>query len=78
MIHVNFPLKISNGIFVCSEIIKIHTIHECNYTVIKLSRNGNSTAKKINKKQFSSWKLSNTSHGMEALDDLHADHPFLD
>jgi len=28
----------------------MHTIHENNYTVIKLPRNGNSKAKKINKK----------------------------
>ena len=48
MIHANFLLKISKGIFVYSE-IKIHTIHEGNYTVIKLPRNGNSKAKKINK-----------------------------
>jgi len=32
-------------------------IHEGNYTVLKLPRNGNCKTKKINKKQFSFWKL---------------------
>jgi len=31
----------------------MHTIHESNYTIIKLPRNGNSKAKMISKKQFS-------------------------
>jgi len=32
-------------IFVNGEILQMHTIHESNYTVIKLPRNGNSKAK---------------------------------
>jgi len=46
MIHVNVQLQTSRSIFVYSEIIQIHTIHESNYTVIKLPCNGNSKAKK--------------------------------
>jgi len=49
MIHVNVPLQISRGIFVCGEIIKMHTIHRSNYIVMKLPRNGKSKLKKINK-----------------------------
>ena len=51
MIHVNVPLQTSRGIFVCGEIIKMHTIHENNYTVMKLPHNGNSKTKKANKKK---------------------------
>jgi len=50
MIRVNIPLQISRVIFVYGEIMQIHTIHECNYTVMKLPRNGNSKAKNINRK----------------------------
>jgi len=46
MIHVNIPLQISRGIFVCGDIMQMHTIHESNYAVIKLSRNENSQVKK--------------------------------
>jgi len=51
-------------------IIKLHTIHECNYTVIKLPCNGNSRpkVKKIKKNYFSLWKLSSTTKGKDALD----------
>jgi len=52
MIRVNVSSQISRGIFVCGEIIQMHTIQESNYTVIKLPRNGNSTAKKINKNRI--------------------------
>jgi len=51
MIHVNVPLQTSRGIFVCGEIIKMHTIHENNYTVMKLPHNGSSKTKKANKKK---------------------------
>jgi len=51
MIHANVPLQITRDVFVYGGIIKMHTIHESNYTVIKLPRNGNSKAKKINKKK---------------------------
>jgi len=49
MIHVNVPLQISKskGIFVCGEIIKMHTIHESNNAVIKLPSDGNSKVKKL-------------------------------
>jgi len=50
MLRVNVPLTISNGIFVYGEIIKMHTIHDGYYTVVKLPRNGNSEAKKINRR----------------------------
>jgi len=43
--RVNVLLEISRGIFVCGKIIQMHTIHESNYTVIKLPRNGKSNAK---------------------------------
>jgi len=53
MIRVKVPLEFSKGIFVHGEIIKMHTIHESNYTAIKLPRNGNSKAKKkLTNKQF--------------------------
>jgi len=45
MIRVNISLQISRCIFVNGEILQMHTIHESNYTVIKLPRNGNSKAK---------------------------------
>jgi len=51
MIHVNTPLHISRAIFYC-EIIQMHVIYDCNYTVIKEIRNGNSKRKKLNKKKF--------------------------
>jgi len=35
----------SRGIFVCVEIIQMHTIYEHNYTVIKLPRDGNNKTK---------------------------------
>jgi len=35
-IRANKPLRISRGIFVYGEIIQMHTIHESNYTIIKL------------------------------------------
>jgi len=50
MIRVNVSLQTSRCIFVNGEILQIRTIHESNYTVIKLPRNANSKAKKINKK----------------------------
>jgi len=40
------PFQISRGIFVYDENMQMHTIHESNYTVIKLPRNGNTKAKK--------------------------------
>jgi len=49
MIRVNVPLQISNSTFVYGEIIKMHIMHECNYMIIKLPRNGNSKAKKLTK-----------------------------
>jgi len=48
-IRVNVSSQISRGNFFCGEIIQVHTIHESSYTVIKLPRNDNSKAKKINK-----------------------------
>jgi len=75
--RVNVPLQDSNRIFACGEIIKMHTIHEGNYTVIKLPRSGNNRAKKINKEEFRLWKLSNVTNGMEVLD-FYTDHPFVD
>jgi len=45
MIRVNISLQISRCIFVNGEILQMHTIHDSNYTVIKLPRNGNSEAK---------------------------------
>jgi len=53
MMRVNVSLQISRCIFVDGEILQMHTIHESNYTVIKLTRNGNVRRKIINKKQFS-------------------------
>jgi len=47
LMRASVPLKISKGIFVYGEIIKMQTIHESNYTIIKLPRNGNSKAKKL-------------------------------
>jgi len=49
MIRVNVPLRISRGIFVYGEIIKMHTIHVSNHTVMKLPCNGNSKAKNMSK-----------------------------
>jgi len=58
--HVNDTcevlLQISRGIFVCDEIIQMHITHESNHTVAKLPRNGNSKAKKINKKYTSVYR----------------------
>jgi len=45
MIRVNVSLQISRRIFVNGEILQMHTIHDSNYTVIKLPWNGNSKAK---------------------------------
>jgi len=70
MIHVNDPLQISRGIFVWGEIIKMHTIHQRKYTVMKLPRNVNSKAKKINKKTIQFETTSSTSNGMNALYDF--------
>jgi len=39
---VYVPLQLSSGIFVCVEMIQMHTVHEINYAVIKEPRNGNS------------------------------------
>jgi len=69
MIRVNVPLQISRGIFIYGEIIQMHTVHESNYTVIRLPRNGNCKAKKI---------LSSTTNGMDPLDDFYTDHPFVE
>jgi len=52
MLCVKVQLQISRGIFVYGEIIKMPTIYECNYTVIKLPHDGNNKAKKNNKTQF--------------------------
>jgi len=41
MIRVNILFQISRGIFVCCEIMQMHTIHKSNYAVMKLPRNGN-------------------------------------
>jgi len=49
-IYVNIPLQISRGILVHGKIIQMHTIHESNYTITKQPHNGNSMAKKFNKK----------------------------
>jgi len=46
VIRANVPLQSSRSVFFYGEIIKMHTIHESNYTVTKLPRNGNSKAKK--------------------------------
>jgi len=77
IIRVNDPLQISRGIFVYDEIIQMHTIHECSYTVIKLPYNGNNKMKKIckcekinEKLQFCLLRLSSTTNGM--------DKPFVD
>jgi len=56
----------------------MHTFNENNHTVIKLPRSGNSKAKNNNKKQFSIWKFSSTTNGMNALDNFYTDHPFVD
>jgi len=55
MIRVKVSLQISRGIFVNGEILQMHTIHESNYTVIKLPSNGNSSLRRkiISIKQFS-------------------------
>jgi len=45
MMRVNVSLQISRCIFLNGEILQMHTIHESNYTVIKLPRKGNSKAK---------------------------------
>jgi len=37
MIRVTVPFQVSIGIFVYGEIVKMHTIHERNYKVIKKS-----------------------------------------
>jgi len=41
----NVSLQISRFIFVNGEILQMHTIHESNYTLIKLPRDGNSKEK---------------------------------
>jgi len=74
---VNAPLQTSRGNFVCGEIIQMHTMSQRNYRVMKESRNGNSKANKINKKQFNSYKLSNTINGMDAHADFCTDPPFV-
>jgi len=53
--------------FVNGEIPQLHTIHESNYTVIKLPRSGKGWRKIINKQQFSLYKLSSTTNAMDAL-----------
>jgi len=50
--------------FVNGEILQLHTIHESNYTVIKLPRNGKGRRKIINKQQFSLYKLSSTTNAI--------------
>jgi len=47
MIRVNVPLQIykSKGNFIHGDIIKMHTIHEKNCAVTKLTCDGNSTKK---------------------------------
>jgi len=49
LIRLNVPLQISRRIFVNGKILQMHTIHESNYTAIKLPRNGNSKRKIMNK-----------------------------
>jgi len=78
MILVNVPLQISRGIFVHDKLTQMHTILESNCTLVKLSRNKYSKAKKINKIHLSLWKLSSATKRMEALDDFYTDHPFVD
>jgi len=78
MIRANVSLQISRGIFVHGEIIQIRAFHESNYTVMKLPCNENNKAKKSNKKQFSLYKLSNTTNGMDPFDNFYTDHPFID
>jgi len=56
----------------------MHTILDSNCTIIKLRHNGNFKVKKINKVQFSLWKLSSATKGMEPLDDIYTDHPLVD
>jgi len=70
--------KAQEGIFVRGEIIQMHTILDSNCTIIKLPRNGILRRKKINKVQFSLWKLSSATEGKEPLDDFYTDHPFVD
>jgi len=78
MIRVNVPLQSSRGIFVCGEIVQMHTILESNRTVIKVPRNGNFKKIKIYRMQFTLQKLSSATNGMEeALDDFHADRSFV-
>jgi len=50
MMLVNVSLQIPRGISVNGEIMHTHTIHESNYAAIKLPRNGNSKANKLNNK----------------------------
>ena len=58
MIRDNVPLQISRGIFIYGEIIKMHTIYEGNYTVIKLLPIGKCKWKKrINKHQAPLMRL---------------------
>jgi len=56
MIRVNVPLEISRGIFVYGEITEMHTIHESNYTAIKLPHNGNSMAEMKLTNKHSVWR----------------------
>jgi len=44
---------------------------------MKLPRNGNSKAKKINEKRLILWTLSNTGNEIDALDEFYADHRFV-
>jgi len=48
--------QITRGVFVYGE-IAMHTSDECINTVLKLRRNENNMVEKINKKQFSLYKL---------------------
>jgi len=56
MIHVNVSPQISRDVFAYGEIIQMPTTYESYYTVIKLPRNGNRKAKKINKKYNSVYR----------------------
>jgi len=67
-IHVNVSLQMSRCNFVHGEILQMHTIHESNYTVIKLLRNGRSKAKNL---------LSSTTNGLDALDYFYTDQSFV-
>ena len=64
----------SRGIFVCGKIIKIHTIHGSNYTVIKLPRNGyrRPRQKKLTKNNSVCTSYPHNYNGMDAINGVGA------